>query len=686
MVTSISRSIYGQLCSFCNDKRDAVILALIVFLGFLLYRGSLPADFQYDDYPSIVDNPFIKHLNIAVIWSFDPSRFLTNLTFALNYWVGGLKVFWWHMINVLIHAVNAFLVFRLTMVTFQAPRLQKYFTPTNRFPIALGTAIFFLVHPIQTQSVIYMVQRSTLLAALFCFATVYAYAQGNLTHKKGYYVKAALYSFLGMFTKPLFMIVPIILLMYDLSFFGLQKKFDKKRIITAALWTLPLWVIPVLMGQDRLVALASEGLQAVSLAGRLFNQPQAILIYLRLLVFPAYQNFDYDLTLAKSMGDPTVLLPLAALALAVIYAVLARRDQPWLLFSLGWFFIALSPVILFPLPDHIFEHWIYLSTYGFFLSVCIILNKLCRKGWWYTLAVILIGAGLSVLTYHRSCVWKDAIVLLQDVVAKSPLKARAHNNLGLAYYRKGMTAEAKEQYRIAITLNPNDFNAKNNLAFMDYEKGSLAQAKVMFEQLIQQAPFYVESYINLANVYVRLGGYDQALKYFDQARQMAPNHSAIYTGLGNAYQEMHEFPQAKTEFQKAIWLKPESALAYYNLGNVYFKEGNFYEALFNYHHALRIQPDLAEAHHNMGNIYYYFGDYTGAIERYKLAAQYDPAMAEAYFNLANAYYEVNEPESADHAIQQALLLYEQEGRADKVAMIKKALSGAQERKRLPDER
>ncbi len=666
--------IIEDIKQFSQDKRDSIFFALILFLGLLVYSPSLFADFVFDDYSAIVENPFIRIFNLRDLWRYDPSRFLTNLTFGINYLLGGVNVVGWHLVNIILHAVAAFLTYRLMKLTFETPLMKKSVLQPQAEKMAVTGALLFLLHPIQTQAVIYIVQRSTLLATVFYLAALIYYLWARLEGKGSFYIKAVGWGYLAMLSKPLSLTLPLIIVVYEFCFFEIEKKLDIRRAVAFSFLSLILIIIPFgLLGFSNLNQLVLEGHQHISWIVRLTTQPNVLLTYIRLLFFPVHLNLDYDYPAVYSLLNFHSLAALLMIGGILGIAVHAFKKERLVTFGILWFFLTLLPVIIFPLEDIIFEHWLYLPSYGFVLVVVTSVFQLNFRRKMRNAIIAGILGGLTLLTCQRIFVWKDPIVLMQDGVKKSPRKPRAHNNLGFAYLRKGQYEKAEASFKKAIDLNPEYIVAQNNLASVYYEQNRLPEAKDIFERLVKFYPEYLDPYLNLAFIYQYLGEEEKSYRYFAFILERQPFNSAAHIGLGNIYQKNRRFLKAKAEFQRAIWLKPDNASAYYNLGNVYLEEGNFYEALLHYDRAVKVNPQLADAYINSGNIYYYFQDYKPAIEQYQKAIQYRPQLPEAHFNLANALHATGAIEDSRQAAQKAAALYRERGQIETAERIEKKL-------------
>ncbi len=657
--------------------------------GLLSYFGSFTAGFVLDDYSAIVHNPFIKHLNPLLIWGREHERFLTNVTFALNYVSGGLHVVGWHAINLLIHVTVSFFVFLLTLATWQTPALKNSISKYNQYVFSSVTACIFLVHPIQTQSVIYLAQRATLLSALFYLAALYCYVNFRLNEEclctRRFYGAAIFCVIGGIFSKPNFVTLPLAILCYEACFFGFEKgkNVSFKRLFLLFVFFLPGLVIPfMLMGPQRLNILISEGSLPAGQAGAaapfpfqyLLTQFNVLVVYLKLLFFPLGLNFDYDFKISKGFFEFPTYLSFTALSLIIFLGFRLRKTKPLIAFGIFWFFTTLlADSSLFPLADVIFEHRLYLSCYGFALGLTFFLWELLKDQKKFLTVSALILVALFILTEKRCFIWGDPLRLMQDAVAKSPRKARVHHNLGAIYYERGEIGKAKNSFEEALRYDPGYVVAKNNLGMIAVDEHQVQKAENIFRELILKYPDYYESYINLASLYEKDGKDSEAMRLFNESLLKNPYSCEAYIGMGNIDAKKGNLKNAEIHFQKAIWLNPDSALGRYDLGNVYYHVGRFYESLLEYERAVKIKPRFFEAYNNMGNIFFYFGDRVKAEENFRKAVEANPNFAEGYVNLANVFYELGYIQESRRQAGHAAEIYRREGNIEKAKTLEERI-------------
>ncbi|MFA5059166.1 MAG: tetratricopeptide repeat protein [Candidatus Omnitrophota bacterium] len=662
---------------FSGARRFRTAFWIIVVSAFAAYSRSFWGDFQFDDHAVIVDNPLIKNLDLPALWEYDRSRFLTNLTFLATYLAFKLNVFGWHLVNLLIHIMTSFFVFLFSFQIFQMPRIKNAWDEDSSFLISLFTALIFLLHPIQTQAVTYIVQRSTVLAGFFYVATLYFFFKGKIERNFKLYLWAIVFCFLGMLSKPIIATLPLVVILVQLCFF----KDDEpdtgwRERVTFLCFVLPMLAIPLfLFGMGKLTTLVTQSYLNIPQPSYLFTQFNVMMKYLQLLFVPIGQNLDYDFRIVHNIFEFPTYLSLAGIFLLIFIATTSFNKRPLVSFGIFIFFIALLPdSSIFPLADVINEHRVYLSCFGFAILLCTILHKFFKDKKAYIGVMVAVVAVFSVLTYVRNDLWSNGLRFMQDVVAKSPQKSRPHNNLGYFYFSKGKFQEAQAEYLKALSLDPDYFTARYNLAMVYLETGNIREAEKLLLNLAGQYPDHSSVCLGLGLVAQKKGDFDAAMDSFNRAISLDKFNASAYAGLGNLYSDAKRTGEAKSALQESLRLDPQNPFAHYNLGNIYFTESNFYEALMSYQQAIQLKPDLADALNNLGNVFFYFGDFQKSIENYEKAISHDPSLAQAYFNLANALYESGRLEESRESARQAVKLYRAQGQTKKAEAIEEKLN------------
>ncbi len=649
--------------------------ALFVLWTFLIYGPSLKAPFQFDDALTIQENPFIKQFNLPWLFGFDPSRFLTYLSFAVNYYFAKTDVLSYHLVNTLLHMGVAALVFVFLREIF----LTKFCCDggdKKRLAWVIAFAgLIFLCHPLQTEGVTFVSQRSMLLAGLCYLSTLIFYIRFRRENIRKHYMWALVFMGIGLFTKPIVVTLPLAIILCDVMFFDVKPNELKKMYkLWLPFFFLSLWVVMFLVqwkyktfDPAKFLSMTRESAK-FSRHDYLLTQFNVLMTYLRLLFIPVYQNLDYDYKISKSFfGFPTYL-SFSVLTLLIILAVRLYSKERIISFCIFWFFVTLSlESSIFPISDVIFEHRLYLAMIGFGLLISYTVNKICKRIEIYFLVMCLIVGILSFLTLKRNMLWSDKIAFLSDITHKSPLKPRTHNNLAIAYHDKGDLTFAKEEYLEAIRLGLHYAHPHNNLANIYYMDGKLDEAIVELKKAIDVDPGYETAYFNLGNAYHQQGKLKEAETMFKKALSVRLAFPQPHVALGNLYLEAGNLALARFHFLEALRFNQDYALAYHGLGDVYLNEKDYDAALEEYKIAISKNPNLTAAYVNIGNIYDIKQDYNQAVWYYQKIIQIDPNFANAYFNLANTLNKLHRTEESKRNLKMALTIYE---KRDSKRMIK----------------
>jgi Flp pilus assembly protein TadD len=593
--------------------RTAIQLACLVIVGIFVYSNTFNSPFVLDDIFYITDSHDLKDplffLDSAKIDALPGSmgtvkeqfrnRIVGHFTFWLNYRMHGLNIMDYHLVNLLIHLLNALLVYLLVILTFKTPFIKDRTAYDSSFNadtgkmIAFLCALLFVVHPMQTQAVTYITQRFTSLVTLLYLLSLALYVKARLSEQSGcryaYYFISLVSAILAMKTKEISFTLPVIITLYEFMFF---KGSLKKRIGYLSPFLLTMAIIPLTLLYSGSSGSLLKGISEVSKetatiprADYLFTQFSVIATYIRLLFLPIDQNVDYDYPVYHSFFMPQVYLPfLFLLSIFILAVYLLYRSRKETAFSWGfrlisfgilYFFIALSvESSLIPIKDVIFEHRVYLPSFGFFLcfTVCIFLIKnrlrepLNRAVIPALLLLIIILAGTA---YSRNAIWSSSLSLWEDVVKKSPLKARPHNNLGNALFSSGDIDAATAEYLSAINLDPH----------------------------------YDMAHYNMGIVYLRRDLLDEAADEFRAAIESDPDSDDAHLSLGIALYRQKRFADAHTEFLYAVEINPSNADAHNNLAVYYETHGKFAEAIREYLIVAELEPDNPEPHKELGLLY-----------------------------------------------------------------------------------
>lgn len=598
-------------------KRHYFII-LIFLAGCLLYINTLNAPFQFDDFENIVNNPRLHSVS-----NFIPptgSRDVGSLTFALNFALSRFDVVSYHVFNILIHILNSILVFFLYTL------LLKKITPEiadDKIGLIAGfTALIFLVHPIQTGAVTYIVQRYASLATFFYLFSIVMFLRSSLRYsgeKKffsaphlTYYLLSLLSAVLAMRTKEIALTLPLAILMCWF-FIGTARESSRSwanKFLYLAPFLVTFFIIPLgflntslpigeLIGE---ISSKSTAAERIGRTDYLFTQFRVIATYLRLMFVPIGQNLDYDYLISRSLFEPSVLMSLLLHVLiivsAIIYFLKNRQGLSIIiLFGIFWFYLTLSVESSFiPIKDVIFEHRLYLPSSGLiaaFVTAFVISAEKFKKEKVYKIVIavmIPILVILSGLTIKRNMLWQDGIALWEDAIKKSPHKSRPYSNLGTLYNHRGMYKAAETVYLKAIELDPGFPGMHNNLGNVYKTVRRYQEAIDEYTKTLTLDPRYAEAYYNLGTTFYETGRNDKALANYKKALELSPQMYEAYTAIGNSYDDMGLKPQAFEMYTRSLEINPYYYMTYYNRGVLYESIRDIESARKDYLKALELQP------------------------------------------------------------------------------------------------
>jgi len=575
----------------------------------------------------------------------------------LNYHLHGLDVTGYHVFNVLVHIINALLVYFLIRMMFQTPFFSDVTTERTSFSLltpgtfSLCSALIFVSHPVQTQAITYITQRFASLATLFFLLSILAYVKSRLSSaapaKYGLYALSLISAVTAMLVKEISFTLPVTIMLFEIFFF--QGNY-RRRALPLVPFALTMLVIPAalltaqgsfsIMDIDQSMKTLASAPSIVRM-DYFLTQFRVIVTYLRLLFLPVNQNLDYDYPVYHSFFNPPVafsfvfLLFLFCLGIYFFYlskkdTIKGRRCLRFISLGIFWFFITISvESSIIPIQDVIFEHRLYLPSVGFIIAIMagiavLVLKAESRKA--ARVAVAGIVCAVCVLggaAYARNSVWKTNISLWEDVVEKSPSKGRPHYNLAVAYTTQGRDEEAIQEFLAAIKANPDYFEAR----------------------------------YNLAKAYTRQGRIPDAIKEFQAAIRINPGNADVHYNLGTAYSRQGRIPDAIGEFHIAIALKPDYFKAHNNLANAYLSLGRTADAIREYARAIQIDPGYAIIHYNLGLAYAAEDRPADAIQEFLTAIQLDPGFYQARYDLGVSYRMQGRIEEAVKEFQTTLRLH-----------------------------
>lgn len=575
--------------AFENRFRHGLAAALILACGSFAYWNSLDAPFVFDDVPNIERNEKIRieSLRPSQLWAaaFEgpiPGRPLAFLTFALNYYAGGNNPRSFHLTNLAIHLLTGLVVYWLALAILdRSNAIADGFTArmdvVARWYGALMAALIFTLHPIQTQSVTYIVQRMNSLAA-FLYLVAFALYLAGRSRSRGpgrwaLWSVGVLIWLLSLSSKQITVTLPVVVLLYEWYFYqGLSTAWFRKRAAWAITAAVVLAIVSI--GQLWLVGevFSHYEVRDFTMDQRLLTQARVVCLYasLTLLPFPGRFNLLHEVETSRTIAAPiTTLFSLIAVLIYLYYAVRTARRSRFVSFCLLWPVIHLvieSSVL--PL-EMMYEHRMYLPMFGVaLLAGSLLAYFLPRNAHAPRLLIVATLAFLLLTgTRARNEIWRDSIVFWTDVIAKSPTEERAYLNRGSEHVARQEWSLAIQDFNQALSLRPDD-QAYFCRGMALLNSGRLEQAIDDFTYSYNSGltpEIRVLSLRNRGTVYSAQGETEKAIADFSTAIDILPGDVDSRFNRANSYRRIGEYRRAIADYSICVGLSPTYAQAHNNL-------------------------------------------------------------------------------------------------------------------------
>ena len=596
------------------SRYETLFLLSLALIVILIYANTIGSPFIFDSSNNIVSNPHIRISKITLSALTDAAfksparqRPLSNISFALNYYLLGYNVVGFHVVNILIHISTGFLLYFFVKSTFRTPALRSRYD--NDMWIAFFTAAVWMVHPLQTQSVSYIVQRMNSLCAMFYMLSILFYARfrlGGQQRKKWWLFSGCILAgVLALTSKQIAATLPFFIIAYEWYFFqDLEVKWLKNHLalLTGCLLLVAVIVLAVLGSNPLDVILQGYKGRDFTLTQRLLTEPRVVIFYISQLLWPhpSRLNLDHDFALSNSLMDPmTTFFSIFTIAALIGLAVVTARKQRLLSFCILWFFGNLVIESSIVSLEIIFEHRVYLPSMTFCLIVVWVVYRRVKPTWLQTaLLCVMVTVG-AVWTYQRNEVYRDRITFWQDCVNKSPRKARPYNNLGVALADKGDHEEALKAYHKALEIDPHYEDPIANIGLSLAEQGKIEESITQFLKALQIDPKDYKTLNNLGASLIVVERYTEAVQRLSEALRLNPYYAQAHNNIGVALQHQGRIEEAIDHFSTAVQLDPGYLKAYNSLGIALAKQGRYEEAIKQFSAALKINPEYKSARLNL---------------------------------------------------------------------------------------
>jgi tetratricopeptide (TPR) repeat protein len=586
----------------------------------------------------VLENPTIRHLwPLSDALSPPPSqggvtsRPLVNLSLALNYAWGGTDVRGYHVFNIAVHACSALLLFGIVRRIWPSIVADD----SARNVLAFAVALAWALHPLQTETVTCVIQRTESIAAFFFLLTLYCFIRGASSAQPARWFTGCVAACLaGMASKETMVTAPLAVLLCDRTFFAgsWAAAWRRRRWLytgLAATWLLLGWLV---LGSPHRAGTAGFGV-GISSWDYLLTQCRALVLYLGLVVWPHPLVVDYGTTVVSHPADVVLegVLILALLAATFI----ALRRWPSAGFVAAMFFLLLAPSSSFvPLASQsMAEHRMYLPLAAIVVLVAVGLRRLVGTTSLALLVAVAVPA--LTLTIARNRIYASELSLWRDTVAHQPDNARARVNLGNALAAAHRVPEAIAEYEAASRLGTFSAGGHANLAAAFLGIGQPARALEHANAAVQLAPQDAGARLNLGLALAALDRPAEAIPQFEQALQLEPDAADVRAPLGRALLQVNRNADAIAQLEAALRTTPHDAAVWCDLGRARLRQGDRAGARRAAERALAIAPDSAAALSLLGSVEAADGNFSTAVAPLRRALELDPDSIPTRNNLAN---------------------------------------------------
>jgi protein O-mannosyl-transferase len=599
-----------------------LLVAAVVFA----YQPVWHAGFIWDDDLYVTHNRLLTAPDgLQRIWfSLDsPSQYfpLTYTTFRLERALWGLNPAGYHWVNLLLHAANALLVWRL---------LRRLSVPG-----AWLAAAIFALHPVQVESVAWISERKNVLSLCFSLLSLLAwvgFVEGRSKPARTFYFLSLIFYTLALCSKATACTLPAALL---LILWLKKSPIDRTRLaqivpfvaLGAGLGLLAMWWERYHQGTE-------GGLFSLSPLDRVLIASRAVWFYTGKLVWPMNLTFSYPQWTINSANPLTYGWLVAGAGLAGLICYARRFVGRGVEVAALFYVVTLSPLLGFVML-YTFTYTFVADHYQYVASI----GPLALAGAWLT-----VGAGrwcvgkpilkpalagallltLGVLTWRQGGMYADPETLWRATIIRNPNSYLAHESLSSILSRQGKVDEAMIHLRKALELHPDYAEAHYNLGVALDLKGQEDAARIEFQTALAIQPTHVLAWNGLGLVYLKTGKVDEAIAQFRQALKIQPNSPRAGSNLGLALAQKGLTDEAEAQFRKVLELHPEYAEAHYNLGVVLARSGRLEDAITQFRETIALQPGHADAHYNLGLALAQKGRADEAVAQFKEALRIKP--------------------------------------------------------------
>ncbi|MCX8010066.1 MAG: tetratricopeptide repeat protein [Ignavibacteria bacterium] len=579
------------------SKNEWLWLVIIILVSFVANYPTLNNGFtNWDDNKYVVENKLITELNSENLKTIFTTPFMGNyhpltvLSLAVDYSLGEIEPFVYHLNNLLLHLANTILVFLIIKILFK------------NLILAIIVALIFGIHPLHVESIAWVSERKDVLYSLFYLTATFFYVKYAETLRIKFYILTLLFFLLSLLSKGQAVSFSVTIIAID---FLLKRKLIDKRVLFEKI---PFFVLSIVFG---IVAIysqqTSEAMDIIvqyTFLQRILFASYGFIQYLIKLIIPINLSafYPYPENVESGLHWIFYLAPILVIVLTAL-SIYSIKYSNKIFFGFAFFVINIFLVLqLIPVGGAIMaDRYVYIPSIGFFLLIGLLVIYLLEK---FSKSKLLIYSIfgiylliIGIINYNRTQIWKDSLTLWNDVLEKYPKVHVALTNRGNVYGRElKMLDRALEDYNNSIKYNPTYPIAYCNRAIVYGMKGKSDLALADLNKALELKPNYLEALQNRGIAYAQLGKFDKALNDFNEALKMDASNYSSYMNRAIAYFELGDYTKAIDDFTSALLIKPNDKTAFYRRSLCYYRMANFQKAFEDAQSAL-------QAGYNIDQIY-----------------------------------------------------------------------------------
>jgi tetratricopeptide (TPR) repeat protein len=691
----------GEVFGRGSVQRSVHLLIILAFV-VAVFGVSTHFDFVWDDHILLIGHDVYASFDLGRIF-FSPANQVEYLpirdfSYAVDYALWGENPFGFHLTNLMLYFLNAVFVYlmtlRLTPLLFSAGRAMP---ERKAGGVALLTTLLFAVHPLHSEPVSFISCRNVLLSGLFSFMSCHFFLKhlgGTDGEGRDPYAVSLLCCVLAILSKATAVVLPGMLLLLA-AFDGRPwRKALAPLVPFVALSAIAVILFKTvatqagLINPDQFIVFGS-----LNFGTRLVVAVQVPFFYLRKLVMPAGLSALYDTRFSSDLGDPYVLLCMLALTGALALGISLRTRYPALLFAMGWYLVALFPVLgFFATSTVVADRYAYLPSYSFFYlagtTLVLALSKIPPIGIRSIAAAAVVA--LSFMAFERNGVWSSDETLWKDAIAVSPGAPKAYMNLGAHYFDRGEYEQAFRLFERLSEQQQNEGPLRFFKAQYALQQGNHTEVIELLEGVSLEwvAPMRISlllgrAYEGSGNIQKAIDSYADALQKGGRARseEMLTARDRLEKLQAKILQRLEAQRRALREDPSDMNSRAKLAIAldraglyeealhhytellrrgganwslHYNMGNAYRKLEKYEEAAQSYEKSISINPAHPQTHNNLGVTWKMLHEYDRAIRAFEEAMRLDPNFRSPPFNLATLYFRLGDKENATRAFDRAV--------------------------------